>query len=140
MAKNRALKSRIINNIVQSSLIKLNDKIVVAVSGGMDSMFLLHMLIDIQKELELELVIGHVNHNIRPNSVYDEKFVIAQGKKLNIPVIVKQLNFNEKKPSESTEAWARDNRYVELELIRKEINFDKMDLCQYIFSVINHNL
>ena len=126
MAKNRALKSRIINHLVQSSLIQLNDKIVIAVSGGMDSMFILHMLIEIQKELELELVIGHVNHNIRPNSVYDEKFVIAQGEKLNIPVIVKQLNFHDKKPSENTEAWARDNRYAELELIRKDINFDKI--------------
>ena len=126
MTKGREYKSRFINHLVQSNLIELIDKIVVAVSGGMDSMFLLHMLIEIQKELEIELVIGHVNHNIRPNSINDEKFVIAQGKKLNIPVIVKQLNFHEKKPSESTEAWARDNRYMELELIRKDINFDKI--------------
>ena len=126
MTKDRESKSRNINHIVQSNLIKPNDKIVVAVSGGMDSMFLLYMLIEIRKEMELELVIGHVNHNIRPNSINDEKFVIAQGEKLNISVIVKQLNFNEKKSNESTEAWARENRYTQLELIRKEHNSDKI--------------
>ncbi len=126
MAKDRALKSRIINHLVESKLIKPNDKIVVAVSGGMDSMFLLYMLVELQKIWGIELVVGHVNHNIRLNSINDEKFVIEQGKKLNIPVVVKQLNYDDKKPGESTEAWARDNRYTELDLIRKEYNFDKI--------------
>ena len=126
MTKDRALKSRIINHLVESMLIKPNDKIVVAVSGGMDSMFLLYMLIKLQKMWELKLVIGHVNHNIRPHSINDEEFVIRQGEELGIPVIVKQLDYNEKKSGESTEKWARDNRYTQLELIRKEQNFDKI--------------
>ena len=126
MTKGRALKSRIINHLVESNLIKPNDKIVIAVSGGMDSMFLLYMLIELQEIWDIELVIGHVNHNIRPNSIHDEKFVVEQSKKLNIPVIVKQLNFYDKKSGESTEAWARDNRYTQLELIRKEQNFNKI--------------
>ncbi len=110
MTKNRALKSRIINHLVESNLIKPNDKIVVALSGGMDSMFLLYMLIELRKIWDIELVIGHVNHNIRPNSIHDEKFVVKQGSKLKIPVTVKQLNYTDKKSSESTEAWARNNR------------------------------
>ncbi|NHZ86358.1 MAG: tRNA lysidine(34) synthetase TilS, partial [Planctomycetia bacterium] len=126
MTKDRALKSRIINHLVESLMIKPNDKIVVAVSGGMDSMFLLHMLIELQKMWKLKLVIGHVNHNIRPHSINDEEFVTGQGEELGIPVIVKQLDYSEKKSGESIEAWARDNRYTQLELIRKEQNFDKI--------------
>jgi len=126
VTKNRALKSRIINRLVESNLIRPNDKIIVALSGGLDSMFLLYMLIELQKIWDIELVIGHVNHNIRPNSIHDEKFVAKQGKKLNIPVIVKQLNFDDKKLCESTEEWARNNRYAQLELIRKKNNFDKI--------------
>jgi tRNA(Ile)-lysidine synthase TilS/MesJ len=80
VTKDRATKSRIINHLVESNLIKPNDKIIVAVSGGMDSMFLLYMLIGLQKMWNLEVVIGHINHNIRPNSINDEKFVIEQGK------------------------------------------------------------
>ncbi|MBU0528765.1 tRNA lysidine(34) synthetase TilS [bacterium] len=126
MSKDRALNSRIINHLVESGLIRPNDKIVVSVSGGMDSMLLLYMLIELQKKWGIELVIGHVNHNIRPNSINDERFVIEQGKKLGIPVMVKQLNCDDKKSGESTEAWARKNRYAQLELIRKEYNFDKI--------------
>ena len=126
MTKNRELKSRIINYLINSNLIKSNDKIVVAVSGGMDSMYLLSMLIELQKTMDIELAIGHINHNIRPNSIKDEKFVIEQAKKLKIPVIVKQLNYNAKKSGESTEVWARNNRYTQLELIRKEQNFNKI--------------
>jgi tRNA(Ile)-lysidine synthase len=126
VTKNRALKSRIINHLVESNLIKQNDKIVVAVSGGMDSMFLLYMLIELRKIWDIELVIGHVNHNIRLNSIHDEKFVVKRGRKFKIPVIVKQLNYDDKKSSESTEAWARNNRYAQLELIRKENNYDKV--------------
>lgn len=126
MTKDRALKSRIINHLVESNLIKPNDKIVIAVSGGMDSMFLLHMLIKLQKIMNIEIVIGHVNHNIRPNSISDEKFVITQGEELGITILVKQLNYADKKLGESTEAWARNNRYTQLELIRKEQKFDKI--------------
>jgi tRNA(Ile)-lysidine synthase len=84
------------------------------------------MLIELRKIWDIELIIGHVNHNIRPNSIHDEKFVVEQGSKLKIPVIVKQLNYDHKKSSESTEAWARNNRYTQLELIRKENNYDKI--------------
>ncbi len=126
MTQDRELKSRIINHLVRSNLIKPNDKIVVAVSGGMDSMFLLYMLVELQKIWDIELTIGHINHNIRSNSIVDEKFVIGCGEKLKIPVLVKQLDYNEKKTGESSEAWARNNRYTQLELIRKELNYDKI--------------
>jgi tRNA(Ile)-lysidine synthase len=126
VTKDRVLKSRIINHLVESNLIKPNDKIVVAVSGGMDSMLLLHMLIELQKIWDIELIIGHINHNIRPNSINDEKFVIKYGKKLKIPVVVRQLNYKNIKRGESIEAWARASRYTQLESIRKEQNFDKV--------------
>jgi len=126
VTKDRELISRIINHLVKSNLIQPNDKIVIAVSGGMDSMVLLYMLIELQKMWNIELAIGHINHNIRPNSIIDEKFVIEESKKLDIPIFVKQLNYNNKKSGESTEAWARNNRYSQLELIRKELNYDKI--------------
>ena len=120
------MKSRIINHIVKSNLIKQNDKIIVAVSGGMDSMLLLFSLIELKKTLNIEIVTAHVNHNIRTNSINDENFVINQAKELKIPIIVKQLNYNAKEQGESTEAWARKNRYKQLELIRKELKYDKI--------------
>ena len=124
--KNRALTTGVVNYLIESNLVKLNDKIVVAVSGGMDSMFLLYMLIELQKSLNLKLIIGHVNHNIRNNAKRDEQFVVEQGYTLGVPVLAKQLDYSSKKLGTSTEAWARENRYYELESIRKELNYNKI--------------
>jgi len=126
MSTYREIKSRINVYLNKTGLIQSNDKILVAVSGGMDSMFLLYMLIDLQKELNLELSICHVNHNIRANSNRDEEFVIEQGKLLDIPIIVERLHFSKKKDSENTEAWARNHRYGKLEEVRDKIKFDKI--------------
>ncbi len=124
--KNRVSTSGIVNYLIDSNLIKPNDKIIVAVSGGMDSMFLLYMLIELWKSLNLKLTISHINHNIRNNSNRDEQFVVEQGHTLGIPVVVKHLDYSRKKLGNSTEAWARKNRYYELESIRKELNYDKI--------------
>ena len=77
MTQDLELKSRITNHLVESNLIRPNDKIVVSVSGGMDSMLLLFILIELQKTWDIDLTIGHINHNIRTNSNIDENFVKA---------------------------------------------------------------
>ena len=50
-----------------------NDKyIIVGVSTGPDSMALLHML---QKNLNCKIVCAHINHNIRKQSIKEEKYL-----------------------------------------------------------------
>jgi len=56
-------------------------KYVIAVSGGVDSVVLLHIL---AKEADLELVVAHFNHGIRESSARDEEFVEALADKLNL--------------------------------------------------------
>lgn len=51
------------------------DTLVVAVSGGPDSMALLWVLLEYQKEIPYQLICAHVNHNVRKESVEEEKFV-----------------------------------------------------------------
>ena len=48
-------------------------KVLVAVSGGLDSMTLFHLLYQNRAELEIELGIAHVNHKQRPESNMEEK-------------------------------------------------------------------
>ncbi len=55
--------------------IKYGDSIVVGVSGGPDSMCLLHLLIRLKKVLDIEVICAHVNHNVRPESVDERVFV-----------------------------------------------------------------
>ena len=55
-----------------------NTTLIVATSGGPDSMAMLHMLSQISDELGLELIGAHLNHNIRGyESDLDEDFVIS---------------------------------------------------------------
>ena len=53
-------------------------KILVAVSGGADSMSLLHFLYNHQKDLDIQLGIAHVNHKQRQESEHEEAYVIGQ--------------------------------------------------------------
>ena len=66
------------DNIINNNLIKKDDKIVVAVSGGPDSMCLLDSLFKLKDKLKFKVVVAHVNHGIREESeqekVYVEKF------------------------------------------------------------------
>lgn len=59
---------------------------VVAVSGGVDSMVLLHLLAKIQPELKLNLVVAHLEHGLRgEESRADARLVIQTCERLGIP-------------------------------------------------------
>ncbi len=55
--------------------IHYGDNIVVAVSGGPDSMALLTLVNEIKKNLDIGIICAHVNHNVREESAYEKKFV-----------------------------------------------------------------
>lgn len=55
--------------------LKLNDTVVIAVSGGPDSMCLLNLLTTLKTEMNINIVCAHVNHNVRKESAYEKSFV-----------------------------------------------------------------
>ena len=57
------------------NLLKNNDCIVVATSGGPDSMCLLHLLCELKDKLSLKLIVAHVNHKLRRESEEEALFV-----------------------------------------------------------------
>lgn len=58
--------------------IKYGDAIVIGVSGGPDSMALLHLTATIKKAIDIQIICAHVNHNSgRPGQLEDQKFVEA---------------------------------------------------------------
>jgi tRNA(Ile)-lysidine synthetase-like protein len=82
----------------------LPGKYIVAVSGGVDSAVLLDIL---SKKKNLDLVVAHFNHNIRPTSKVDEEFVVAKAKALGLSVEIGEGHLG---PSAS-EDRARKARY-----------------------------
>ncbi len=69
------------------------ESLVVAVSGGPDSMALLHLLSGIQHRLGLTLSVVWVDHGLRPDETRTEAMVVeAATKKLNLPCFVRQVD------------------------------------------------
>jgi len=89
-------EKKIIDFIEGFQLIEKGDKILVAVSGGPDSVFLLHILNLFTKRFGIKLSGCHINHNLRgENSNADERFVKALCVEMDIPLTVQ----NEDVPS-----------------------------------------
>ena len=64
------------NYLMNDLKIKYGDSVVVAVSGGPDSMVLLNLLIKVKNALDIEVVCAHVNHNTgRPGQSEEQQFV-----------------------------------------------------------------
>ena len=69
------------------------DKVLVAVSGGMDSVALLHLLHNFREELQVDLTIAHLNHMARGReSDEDAEFIAELGKKLGLHTVIKAVD------------------------------------------------
>lgn len=69
------LKEEVLKTIKTYNLIEKNDKVVIGVSGGPDSICLLHLLYSIKKELGFEIVVAHINHQIRKVADSETEYV-----------------------------------------------------------------
>ena len=105
------MKSDSISKKIQNSVLSsikttglLNSKMIVSVSGGPDSLTLLHILNNLSNENKIQIIGAHLNHNIRgKESLYDEEHVTNIFKNLNIkykignadvPKLSKDLNIS----------------------------------------------
>ena len=70
------MEKRVLEYILENKLLQEKEKVVVGVSGGPDSICLLEVLYRLQKQLEIELVVAHINHMLRGEEANkDEKYV-----------------------------------------------------------------
>jgi tRNA(Ile)-lysidine synthase len=102
------------SSIRDHKLIRPGQPVLVAVSGGLDSMALLHALLATQNEHRSPIVIAHLNHQLRGRSSdADERLVRRTGAKLGIDTVVERLNVAEfaRKEKISLEMAARKLRH-----------------------------
>ena len=111
-------------------LLSPGDRIVVAVSGGPDSVALLSCLVALSSRWNWDLNIGHVNHGLRgTESEEDADFVEKLGNHFGVPVSIREARLKKqdaKFAKQSLQAYARGARYQALETILQERNATKM--------------
>ena len=77
-------------------LLERGDGLIVGVSGGMDSMVLLHVLNTYRQESDLSLVVAHVNHGLRPGeSEREAELVQKESERLGLPFEYGQFDVKE---------------------------------------------
>lgn len=112
-------------NRFRFDLIKKNDSLLLAISGGIDSMVLLDIIVKLKERLNLIVAIAHVDHQKRESSKDDCDFVIDAAKNLNLPFFVKNL---ESRGEENFHNYAHKQRYEFFYQIAKENNINKIVL------------
>ena len=75
------MKDTILNHIKSKKLFTKTEPIIVALSGGVDSMVLFDMIYKLNKNI----VIAHVNHNKRDESILEYEYIYKMAKKHNVP-------------------------------------------------------
>ncbi|MBI5207620.1 MAG: tRNA lysidine(34) synthetase TilS [Candidatus Firestonebacteria bacterium] len=109
------LKDKVLNFILVNKLIKHGDNVLLAVSGGVDSVALLYIFYELASELEINLYVGHFDHEFRGRESKDDAvFVKKLCKKLSIPCTVGKKNIPrilKKTKSVSKQAISRELRY-----------------------------
>ncbi|NQV36654.1 MAG: tRNA lysidine(34) synthetase TilS [Candidatus Marinimicrobia bacterium] len=96
--------------------------VLVAVSGGEDSMCLLHGLIQIKQEFDLSISVMHVNHGLREAALEDQHLVEIFAQENGLPLYVHSLSDVNRSENENIESWARLHRYRALHNKSKEID------------------
>ena len=71
--------------ILNESTIKEGDTIVLGISGGPDSMVLLYVFNELKKQMKINLICAHVNHNLRKESEEEQRFIENYCNINNIP-------------------------------------------------------
>ncbi|PYN28070.1 MAG: tRNA lysidine(34) synthetase TilS [Candidatus Rokuibacteriota bacterium] len=107
-----AARDQMERTIRRHAMLAGGETVLVAVSGGVDSVALLHLLLELAPEWRLRLHVLHVDHQLRPESPGDADFVRTLGARLGVPVDVATVTVDSRG---SLEAAARAARYAALE-------------------------
>lgn len=115
--------------VLEHNMIQFGDKILIALSGGPDSVCMMHMLVSLRNKYNLDLYAAHINHMMRGNeSDKDEEYVRQICDQYKIKLFVKRVDINDivLKEKISSELAGRRERYKFFEDIYIKENINKI--------------
>jgi len=125
----KTIEQKALKFIDENHLIEKGDKVLVALSGGADSIFLLSFLIKFKKRFGIEVAAFHLNHKLRGKSAdTDEKFCsnFCKQNKIKFICVKKEVKYYSKKLKVSVEEVGREIRYFELNKAAEKIGCTKI--------------
>ncbi len=123
------LEQRVLGFIREHNLVEAKRLLLVAVSGGPDSVCLLHILVRLQNELSIKLHMAHLDHKLRgADSEADARYVSQLGAQLGIPVTIEERDVRAYRAQKhnSLEEAAREVRYTFLSEVAESIGADRV--------------
>jgi tRNA(Ile)-lysidine synthase len=123
------IESKVIDFIQRYSLVLSEEVVVVGVSGGADSVCLLHVLAKWQKGLGVKLHVAHLNHQLRGvESEADAKYVSDLAGSLGIPITIDRQDVAAYRIERnfSVEEAARELRYAFLARVAGEVGANRI--------------
>lgn len=122
----KQLLSQVRKTISRYNMVKKGDRIIVAVSGGADSICLLDILAALENELGITLIAAHFEHGLRPQEdPLETSLACEYARSLKIPFVTEKASGLELTAS-SLEEKARGLRYDFFERVRKRYNADRI--------------
>jgi tRNA(Ile)-lysidine synthase len=116
--------------VAEHSLLTAGDSVLVAVSGGADSVALLHILHDLHEGLRLHLEVAHLQHGIRGEAAReDARFVASLAQSLGLPFHLKEVSIPGIKAAAgkgNVEQLARQERYRFFTAVARERKLGKI--------------
>lgn len=119
--------------VKQHTLILPDQTIVIGLSGGPDSVFLLHYLAGLQQTLRLTLIAAHLDHEWRESSAQDAQFCTKLAELMQITLVSKRISelAYHVKPSGSKEQDARNARRYFFEQVANDYKANTIALAQH---------
>lgn len=122
------MKQKILQTIKKYNLIQSGDSIVIGVSGGPDSICLLHILNELKEELNFKIYVAHINHMIREEADEETEYVKNFCKNIGVECFTQKIDVVKiaKEEKIGTEEAGRKIRYNFFEEILKKTNSNKI--------------
>ncbi|MFC1494125.1 tRNA lysidine(34) synthetase TilS [Thermodesulfobacteriota bacterium] len=128
MQKDNKTKNRVKNTILKFKMLRPGDRVVVAVSGGPDSVCLLDIMVELSASMDIDLIIAHYNHGLRNSEDDNENRLVEKlAAKYGLPIECERASDLESSMA-SLEEMARDSRYAFLKKVKSKHKADKISL------------
>ena len=116
--------------IIEFGMIRPGDAVLIGVSGGPDSVVLLHVLNELVPELSLKLAVAHLNHGLREEADEEAAFVASICDNLGLACHIKKedVNCHRRRHKLSIEEAGRGLRYAFYNAVIAEHGYDKIAL------------